>query len=143
MRLESTTDDALHAETAELEAPKPDTATISAAQPPPTEVQEVAEAEEGPTEPVTTALPPSVRPGTWFEIHPPGQRVKRRLKLSTILLDTGEVLFSSRTGEEALTLPLDRFLEDLRSGRSRPIEDTNRFEEALQAVIRNRVVDRH
>jgi hypothetical protein len=85
-----------------------------------------------------TPLPPGIHPGTWFEIFRGEQRARRRLKLSAILADTGEVLFTTRTGEEALTLPLPRFLEDLREGRSRPIEDTNRFEEALQAVIRSR-----
>ena len=89
-------------------------------------------------EPTAAPLPPAVRPGTWFEIYRGSHRPKRRLKLSTILPDTGEVLFTSRTGEEVVTLPLKQFLRDLRTGRSRPIEDTNRFEEALQAVIRSR-----
>ncbi len=138
-----------HAETLEIEPLEPPTEE----QPMPSSEPE-AEAKLGPdtgSAPMTAApglerppaitaaaLPPSVRPGTWFQIHQHGRHAKRHLKLSTILPDTGEVLFASRSGEEALTLPIEQFLEDLRTGRSRPIEDTNRFEEALQVVIRNR-----
>ena len=94
-----------------------------------------------PTSPSAAPLPPEVRPGTWFEIFLGEHRAKRRLKLSAVMTDTGEVLFATRTGEETLTLPLQRFLDDLREGRSSPIEDTNRFEHALQAVIRSRATD--
>ncbi|MEA3410223.1 MAG: DUF1631 family protein [Pseudomonadota bacterium] len=82
-------------------------------------------------------IPAEVKPGSWFEIYRGEDHAKRRLKLSTILEDTGKLLFADRSGRGALEVELEGFLEDLREGRSALIEETSRFDRALSAVITN------
>jgi len=83
------------------------------------------------------SLPSHVRAGTWYEIYQSDDRAKRRLKLSAILEDTGQVLFANRLGESQLIIDLQTFLEDLREGYSKPINDNNLFDRALTTVISN------
>jgi hypothetical protein len=64
-------------------------------------------------------------------------RPKRRLKLSAILRDTGQVLFANRSGEGELIIDLETFLEDLEEGQTTPIVESNLFDQALSSVIRN------
>jgi hypothetical protein len=82
-------------------------------------------------------LPPYVRPGTWFEVFQAEGKAKRRLKLSTILEDTGQILFANRAGEGELTIDVETFIEDLHEGLSKPINDSNLFDRALSSVISN------
>lgn len=82
-------------------------------------------------------IPAEVKPGSWFEIYRGEDHAKRRLKLSTILKDTGKLLFADRKGHGALEVDLAGFLDDLREGRSRLIEETSRFDRALSVVITN------
>lgn len=81
------------------------------------------------------SIPAEVKPGKWFEIYRGDERAKRRLKLSAILEESGQVLFADRSGFNALELDLARFLTDLREGRSKLIDDNNRFDHALTQVI--------
>ncbi|MEJ2059821.1 MAG: DUF1631 family protein [Gammaproteobacteria bacterium] len=83
------------------------------------------------------AIPAEVRPGAWFEIYRGPEHSKRTLKLSVILEDSGQVLFADRAGRAALEIELATFIEDLREGRSRCVEDNNLFDAALSAVISN------
>ena len=83
------------------------------------------------------SLPSHVKAGTWYEIYQSDDRAKRRLKLSAILEDTGQVLFANRLGEGELIIDLQTFLEDLREGYSKPINDNNLFDRALTSVISN------
>lgn len=83
------------------------------------------------------AIPAEVKPGAWFEIYRGEDKAKRRLKLSAILEDTGQLLFADRTGHGALEVNLEGFLEDLRENRTQLIDDSNRFDRALTAVICN------
>jgi hypothetical protein len=82
-------------------------------------------------------LPAHVRPGTWYEVFQAEDRPKRRLKLSAILRDTGQVLFANRSGEGELIIDLETFLEDLEEGQTTPIVESNLFDQALSSVIRN------
>jgi hypothetical protein len=82
-------------------------------------------------------LPVHVRPGTWYEVFQAEDGPKRRLKLSAILRDTGQVLFANRSGEGELIIDLETFLEDLSEGQTTPIVESNLFDQALSSVIRN------
>jgi hypothetical protein len=82
-------------------------------------------------------LPPYVRPGTWFEVFQAEGKAKRRLKLSTILEDTRQILFANRAGEGELIIDIETFIEDLNEGLSKPINDSNLFDRALSSVISN------
>ena len=84
-----------------------------------------------------TQLPPYVKPGTWFEVFQAEGKAKRRLKLSTILEDTGQILFANRAGEGELIIDIETFIEDLQDGCSKPINDSNLFDRALSSVISN------
>jgi hypothetical protein len=83
------------------------------------------------------SIPAEVKPGAWFEIYRGESRSRRRLKLSAILEDTGQLLFAERTGQGALEVDLEDFLCDLREGRSKLIDDNHRFDRALCMVIDN------
>lgn len=83
------------------------------------------------------SIPEEVKPGAWFEIYRGESRARRRLKLSAILEDTGQLLFAERTGQGALEVDLEGFLCDLREGRTKLIDDNHRFDRALSAVIGN------
>jgi hypothetical protein len=83
------------------------------------------------------SIPAEVKAGAWFEIYRGQSRAKRRLKLSAILEDTGQLLFAERTGQGALEVDLEGFLCDLREGRTKLIDDNHRFDRALCMVIDN------
>ncbi len=78
-----------------------------------------------------------LKPGTWFEVHQPGGKAKRHLKLSAILEESAQILFSNRFGERELLIDIETFLEDLNKGHSKTIEDSNLFDRALSSVINN------
>ncbi len=102
-----------------------------------TEVENEVDETETVLKTFLNAIPAEVKPGAWFEIYRGEDRAKRRLKLSAILEDTGQLLFADRTGHGALEVGLEGFLEDLREGRTQLIDDSNRFDHALTAVICN------
>ena len=80
-------------------------------------------------------LPVYVKPGVWFEIHQPKTGKKRYLKLHAILEESEQILFSNRLGKAELRIDIETFLEELRGGYSKVIEDSNRFDRALNTVI--------
>jgi hypothetical protein len=82
-------------------------------------------------------LPAFLKPGTWFEIHQAEGKAKRLLKLSTIREQSDQVVFANRSGEPQLTIGLQAFLKDIRDGQSKPINDSNIFDRALNSVINN------
>ncbi|MCP4407613.1 MAG: DUF1631 domain-containing protein [Gammaproteobacteria bacterium] len=82
-------------------------------------------------------VPAELKPGVWVEIYRGEDRSKRRLKLSTILHETGELLFSDRMGEGVLEVDLENFLIDLDAGRTKLIDDSNLFDHALTSIISN------
>jgi hypothetical protein len=80
-------------------------------------------------------VPPKVKPGAWFEIYRGEGKAKRRLKLSAVLEDIGRLLFADRTGRGVLEVELEGFLRDLSEGRTKLINDDDRFDHALSLVI--------
>ncbi|MGH8501302.1 MAG: DUF1631 family protein [Gammaproteobacteria bacterium] len=81
------------------------------------------------------SAPAELKPGAWFEIYRGEGKTRRRLKLSIVLEDTGRLLFADRSGRGVLELELEGFLLDLAAGRTRLIDDNNRFDQALSLVI--------
>ncbi|MCP4410238.1 MAG: DUF1631 domain-containing protein [Gammaproteobacteria bacterium] len=82
-------------------------------------------------------LPSYLIPGTWFEIHSAKGEGKRILKLSSVLKETNQVLFTNRSRDEKLTIDLTTFLDDLERGQSKLFDDSNLFDRALSTVISN------
>lgn len=80
-------------------------------------------------------LPSDVRPGVWYEIFTGEGSAVRRLKLLAVISETAQLVFVNRTGERVLDKDATTFAEELESGRSKPINDSNIFERALQSVI--------
>ncbi len=83
------------------------------------------------------SIPEEVRPNSWFEIYQGEGRARRRLKLSAILEDTGQLLFVDRTGRGILEIEIECFVDDYNEGRSKLLNDNNRFDSALSSVINN------
>ncbi len=82
-------------------------------------------------------LPENVVPGAWLEIYQGTAKAKRRLKFSTILEDTDCLLFTDRSGDYTLEIDIQTFMDDLDAGRTRLINESNRFDLALSSVISN------
>ncbi|MEN8130974.1 MAG: DUF1631 family protein [Pseudomonadota bacterium] len=82
-------------------------------------------------------LPSYLKPGTWFEIRLTEGGGRRILKLSSVLEEANQVLFTSRSRDEELTIDLTTFLDDLERGQSKPFDDSNLFDRALNSVINN------
>ncbi len=99
--------------------------------------EEVPDEQAQVLEQLLQSIPEEVKPGAWFEIYRGESRARRRLKLSAILEDTGQLLFAERTGQGALEVDLEGFLCDLREGRTKLIDDNHRFDRALSMVIGN------
>ncbi len=82
-------------------------------------------------------LPENVVPGAWLEIYQGTAKAKRRLKFSTTLEDTDCLLFTDRSGDYTLEIDIQTFMDDLDAGRTRLINESNRFDLALSSVISN------
>jgi len=93
--------------------------------------------EEEPELNVTEHLPESIAPGAWLEIYQGKDRAKRRLKFSKKIVETNYLVFSDRSGDYSFEIDLQTFLDDLSTGRSNLINESNRFDLALSSVISN------
>jgi len=93
--------------------------------------------EEEPELNVTEHLPESIVPGAWLEIYQGKDRAKRRLKFSKKIVETNYLVFSDRSGDYSFEIDLQTFLDDLSTGRSNLINESNRFDLALSSVISN------
>lgn len=82
-------------------------------------------------------LPEGVRPGAWFEIYTGSDTVKRRLKLSTMIEETAQLVFVNRSGQRVLDKTAGEFAKELEQGTSKLINDNNLFDRALLSVIQN------
>ncbi len=117
----------------------------AAAEPEPEPVEAAADQEDDPEEPEQAfirkrresleQLPADVKPGTWFEIYTGEQSAVRRLRLSTIIEETAQLVFVDRSGRRVLDKEADHFAMELKNGNSRMINDDNIFERALLSVI--------
>jgi hypothetical protein len=86
---------------------------------------------------VSEHLPESIVPGVWLEIYQGEDRAKRRLKFSSADIETNQLLFSDRSGDYKFEIDLQTFMDDLSTGRSSLISESNRFDLALSSVISN------
>ncbi len=82
-------------------------------------------------------MPESIVPGVWLEIYQGEDRAKRRLKFSEAIIETNYLVFSDRSGDYNFEIDLQTFMDDLSSGRSSLISESNRFDLALSSVISN------
>ncbi len=82
-------------------------------------------------------LPESIVPGVWLEIFQGDDKAKRRLKFSSADTETKQLFFTDRSGDYRFEIDLETFLDDLSTGRSNLISESNRFDLALSSVISN------
>ncbi len=88
--------------------------------------------------PVSLAdLPGNIIPGVWLEIYQGIDKAKRRLKFSNTLDDSECLVFTDRSGDYTFEIDIKTFMGDLNSGRTRLINEGNRFDLALSSVISN------
>ena len=101
------------------------------------ELDENTYIEEKPELNVAEHLPNSIAPGVWLEIYQGEDKAKRRLKFTKANIDTNHLVFSDRSGDYSFEIDLQTFLDDLSTGRSSLISESNRFDLALSSVISN------
>jgi len=80
-------------------------------------------------------LPTYVKPGTWFEIYNGEDHPVRRLKMSVILIETGNIVFVDRKGIKGIEKDAGEFAEELNNNKSRLIADHSTFDQALGNVL--------
>ena len=103
------------------EEPEPDPALLN--QPTPAEL--------------VAQLPEQIRAGTWCEVYMGRNEDPRRLKVSTILHDTAQLVFVDSTGVKSEIKDIQEFLDELDCERSRILPNEQLFDKALAAVINN------
>ena len=101
------------------------------------EIEHEPEPEPEPELNVSEHLPESIVPGVWLEIYQGEDKAKRRLKFSSADIETNQLFFSDRSGDYKFEIDLQTFIDDLSSGRSSLISESNRFDLALSSVISN------
>ncbi|MBA3581702.1 MAG: DUF1631 family protein [Gammaproteobacteria bacterium] len=87
-------------------------------------------------------IPPELTPGTWCEVYMGRDKPHRRLKLSSVLKETTQLIFVDSIGSHAELKDIAEFLDELDCERSRIINEDNLFDKALAAVITNMQVMR-
>ncbi|MCW8942438.1 MAG: DUF1631 domain-containing protein, partial [Gammaproteobacteria bacterium] len=80
-------------------------------------------------------LPTYVKPGTWFEIYNGEDHPVRRLKMSVILIETGNIVFVDRKGIKGIEKDAGEFAEELKNNKSCLIADHSTFDHALGNVL--------
>jgi hypothetical protein len=80
-------------------------------------------------------LPTYVKPGTWFEIYNGEDHPVRRLKMSVILIETGNIVFVDRKGIKGIEKDAGEFSEELKNDKSRVLADHSTFDHALGKVL--------
>jgi hypothetical protein len=82
-------------------------------------------------------LPEQIRAGTWCEVYLGRDEEPRRLKVSSILHDTAQLVFVDSTGAKSEIKDIRDFLDELDCERSRVLPNEQLFDKALTAVINN------
>lgn len=83
-------------------------------------------------------LPPEIQTGTWCEVYMGRDTPACRLKVSSILADTAQLIFIDNTGRQAEIKDIQEFLDELDCERSRIVsEEEDLFDKALSAVVAN------
>jgi len=80
-------------------------------------------------------LPTYVKPGTWFELYNGEGHPVRRLKMSVILIETGNIIFVDRKGIKRIEKDAGEFAEELKNNKSRVLADHSTFDNALGKVL--------
>jgi hypothetical protein len=88
-------------------------------------------------EEIVAQLPEYIHAGTWCEVYMGHNQTPRRLKVSSVLHDTAQLVFVDSTGEQAEIKDIQEFLDELDCERSRVLQDEELFDKALTAVINN------
>ncbi len=82
-------------------------------------------------------LPVDVQPGTWCEVYMGRDQSPQRLKVSSVLRDTAQIVFVDGSGKQAEIKDVRDFIDELDCERSTIIHDENLFDKALTAVLSN------
>ncbi|HEX5057121.1 MAG TPA: DUF1631 family protein [Gammaproteobacteria bacterium] len=82
-------------------------------------------------------LPVDVQPGTWCEVYMGRDQAPQRLKVSSVLKDTAQIVFVDGSGKQAEIKDVREFIDELDCERSTIIHDENLFDKALTAVLSN------
>lgn len=82
-------------------------------------------------------LPVDIQPGTWCEVYMGRDQSPQRLKVSSILKDTAQIVFVDSSGKQAEIKDVKDFIDELDCERSSIIHDENLFDKALTAVLSN------
>lgn len=88
-------------------------------------------------EELVAQLPEQIQAGTWCEVYIGRNEQPRRLKVSTILHDTAQLVFVDSTGVKSEIKDIQDFLDELDCERSRILPNEQLFDKALTAVINN------
>ena len=116
----------------------------------PSPAARVAETHAEPPAPPTAAQPPALpsravgefirlafHPGEWYLVHTGGAQVPRRLKAYLVDNARGMLVFSDRLERPILERPIAQFVEDVLAGRSHPVFDDERYNQALKQLRQN------
>ncbi len=82
-------------------------------------------------------LPEQVRAGVWCEVYMGRNEEPRRLKVSTILESSAQIVFVDNTGVESVIKDMQDFIDELDCERSKVLPSEHLFDKALTAVINN------
>jgi hypothetical protein len=82
-------------------------------------------------------LPVDVQPGAWCEVYMGRDQASQRLKVSSVLKDTAQIVFVDGSGKQAEIKDVRDFIDELDCERSTIIHDENLFDKALTAVLSN------
>ncbi|HHJ36584.1 MAG TPA: DUF1631 family protein, partial [Gammaproteobacteria bacterium] len=97
-------------------------------------IAQIREQEESVVDKVAR-LPTYVKSGTWFEIYNGEGHPVRRLKMSVILIETGNIIFVDRKGIKGIEKDAGEFAEELKNNKSRVLADHSTFDHALGKVL--------
>jgi hypothetical protein len=82
-------------------------------------------------------LPVDIQPGTWCEVYMGRDQSRQRLKVSSVLKDTAQIVFVDSSGKQAEIKDVRDFIEELDCEQSTIIHEENLFDKALTAVLSN------
>lgn len=83
------------------------------------------------------SVPDTLKEGTMCEVYLGKQLGTRRLKVLSIVEDSGQIIFVDGTGSETRIKELKEFLDELDCERSQILEKDNLFDKALTTVLMN------
>jgi hypothetical protein len=82
-------------------------------------------------------LPVDIQPGAWCEVYMGREQPPQRLKVSSILKETAQIVFVDGSGKQSQIKDLRDLIDELDCERSTIIHEENLFDKALTAVLSN------